>query len=195
MVYCGHNGKRGAVLRLVEVTEGNDMMDILHQRFEKHPWRHEGLRWEDVAARLAASPEAVAALQWMEETGGEPDVIGVEDGRILFADCAAESPAGRRSLCYDEAARLGRKKNAPDSSALEQASAHGIALITETQYRAMQEKDAYDLKTSSWIATPEAIRRLGGALFCERRYDAVFTFHNGADSYYGVRGWRGVVAL
>ena len=171
------------------------MMNILRQRFEKHPGRHEGVRWEDVAARLAEAPGAMAALQWMEETGGEPDVIGVEGGRILFADCAAESPAGRRSLCYDETARLGRKKNAPEDSAMEQAAAHGIALLTEAQYRAMQEKDAYDLKTSSWIATPEAIRRLGGALFCERRYDAVFTFHNGADSYYGVRGWRGVVAL
>jgi hypothetical protein len=129
----------------------------------------------------------------MEETGGEPDVIGMENGRYLFADCSVESPAGRRSLCYDDAALQARKKNPPAGSAEGQARAAGINHMTESEYRVLQSTGEYDLKTSSWIASPAATRALGGGLFCERRYDTVFVFHNGADSYYGVRGWRGIV--
>ena len=171
------------------------ILEILKKRFGENPGRHADVDWAEVAARLAASPEAVSALAWMEETGGEPDVIGREDGRILFADCSAESPAGRRSLCYDGTARTGRKKAPPADSAVEQARRHGAALMTEAQYRRLQTLGSFDQKTSSWIETPQAIRVQGGALFCERRYGAVFVFHNGADSYYGVRGWRGTVSV
>ncbi len=172
-------------------------MDLnkLRERFRQNMSRHEGLDWSEVEARLLAAPKAMDALAWMEETGGEPDVIGVEDGRFVFADCACESPSGRRSVCYDEAARLTRKKNPPVSSAQAQAEEHGISLMTEGQYRHLQTLGSFDLKTSSWIATPHDVRTLGGALFCERRYGMVFVFHNGADSYYGVRGWRGVVLV
>ncbi len=167
----------------------------IKERFFQNPARHAGLTWDLVEQRLRNAPAALAALEWMEQTGGEPDVIGMEDGRLLFADCSAETPAGRLSLCYDEAARLRRKKNPPLSSAEEQARQHGIALMTESQYRRLQTLGEFDRKTSSWIFTPPQIRALGGALFCERRYGAVFTFHNGADSYYSVRGWRGVVTV
>ncbi len=171
------------------------MIDILKARFEKNTHRHAALCWSDVETRLSDAPKVIAALAWMEATGGEPDVIGTEDGRILFADCSAESPAGRRSLCYDETALNARKKNPPAGSAQGQAAQHGAALMTESQYRLLQTLGEFDLKTSSWIATPKEIRSLGGALFCERRYGTVFVFHNGADSYYGVRGWRGVVKI
>ncbi len=171
------------------------MLNKLKQRFTDHPGRHSGNRREDIEARLAADPDALGVLQWMEETGGEPDVIGMEGGRILFADCSAETPAGRRSLCYDDAARRSRKKNPPAGSAEEQARQHGLILMTEEQYRGLQAAEPFDLKTSSWILTPAPIRKLGGALFCERRYDTVFVFHNSADSYYGVRGWRGVLKI
>ena len=171
----------------------SSLPDILKSRFEQHMQRHEGITWENVAARLSEHPDILKTLQWMEETGGEPDVIGMENGRYLFADCSVESPAGRRSLCYDDAALQARKKNPPAGSAEGQARAAGINLMTESEYRILQSTGEYDLKTSSWIASPAAIRALGGALFCERRYDTVFVFHNGADSYYGVRGWRGIV--
>ena len=179
--------------REVRKMADNSFLDILKARFEKHMQRHPDILWDDVAARLSAHPDAMQAIQWMEETGGEPDVIGTEDGAYLFADCTAESPAGRRSLCYDDAALRARKKNLPAGSAEGQARAAGVDMMTEAQYRLLQSTGEYDLKTSSWIFTPQAIRSLGGALFCERRYNAVFVFHNGADSYYGVRGWRGVV--
>ena len=171
------------------------MLNILKQRFADHPRRHAGVSWEEAEARLAADPDALAALRWMEETGGEPDVIGREGDRVLFADCSAETPAGRRSLCYDDAALRSRKKNPPAGSAEEQARERGLVLMTEDQYRLLQAAEPFDLKTSSWILTPEPIRKLGGALFCERRYDTVFVFHNSADSYYGVRGWRGVLKV
>lgn len=167
----------------------------LKDRFLQNPGRHPDLAWEQVESRLLASPEVLEALQWMEETGGEPDVIGTEQDRILFADCAGETPAGRLGLCYDEAARAKRKKNPPPDSATAQAGRHGIALLTEAQYRHLQTLGEFDCKTSSWIATPPEIRAKGGALFCERRYGAVFTFHNGADSYYSVRGWRGLLSV
>ena len=171
------------------------MIQRLKERFEHNPSRHPGISWDTVCSRLQARPEALESLRWMEESGGEPDVIGTEGDRILFADCAAESPSGRRSLCYDEAALRARKKNPPAGSAAAQAEAHGVALMTEEQYLLLQSLGEFDRKTSSWIAAPEEIRRLGGALFGERRYGRTFVFHNGADSYYGVRGWRGVVSV
>ena len=173
----------------------NSFLDVLKARFDAHTQRHSGILWDDVAARLSVHPDAVKAIRWMEETGGEPDVIGIEDGLYLIADCAAESPAGRRSLCYDDAALQARKKNPPAGSAEGQAQAACVDMMTETQYRLLQNTGEYDLKTSSWILTPQDIRNLGGALFCERRYNTVFVFHNSADSYYGVRGWRGVVRV
>jgi hypothetical protein len=179
--------------RRIAMTE--TLFDILKTRFQQNPQRHCGLSWEDVAPRLSANPDAQKALAWMEETGGEPDVIGADGDRILFADCTKESPSGRRSLCYDDAALKARKKNPPVGSASAQAQAAGVSLMSEEQYRRLQSIEAVDLKTSSWIKTPEEIRTLGGALFCERRYDTVFVFHNSAESYYGVRGWRGVVSV
>ena len=173
----------------------NPTAATLKDRFLRNPARHAGLTWERVEPRLLADPRALEALQWMEQTGGEPDVIGAEGERILFADCSPETPAGRLGLCYDEAARINRKKNQPPDSAEAQAEQHGIALMTEAQYRHLQTLGEFDRKSSSWISTPPEIRALGGALFCERRYGAVFTFHNGADSYYSVRGWRGVLSV
>lgn len=169
------------------------LLQLLQQRFARHPERHPGLAWAEVQARLQARPAALAVLQAMESTGGEPDVLGLDEatGQIVFCDCAAESPAGRRSLCYDLAALTARKENRPEGSAVEAAAAMGIALLTEAQYRALQERGEFDLKTSSWIATPAAVRALGGALFCDRRYGQVFTYHNGAQSYYAARGFRG----
>ena len=174
-----------------------ELLALLEARFAAHPERHPGLRWEEVRQRLREVPSAAAALQRMEETGGEPDVIGVAgaDGAYLFCDCCRETPAGRRSLCYDDEALRRRTKNPPAGSAVGQAEEMGVALMTEAVYRQLQELGEFDLKTSSWIATPEPIRRLGGALFCERRYGAVFTFHNGADSWYSVRGWRGMLRV
>ena len=171
------------------------MLTKLKDRFLQHPERHPALAWEQVEARLLAKPEALEALGWMEETGGEPELIGAEGGQLLFADCAPETPPGRVNLCYDEAARAKRKKNPPPDSAEAQALRHGIALLTEAQYRQLQSCGAFACKSSSWIATPPEIRAQGGALFCERRYGTVFTFHNGADSYYSVRGWRGLLSV
>ncbi len=149
--------------------------------------------WAEVRARLAAHPEKLGPLQQMEESGGEPDVVGRDGatGAVTFFDCAAESPAGRRSLCYDRAALDGRKQNKPANCALDVAAAMGVALLNEAQYRELQELGEFDRKTSSWIVTPERIRRMGGALFGDRRYDTVFVYHNGADSYYAARGFRG----
>lgn len=169
------------------------MIELLKSRFEQNLRRHADIRWEEVLPRL--TEEKLNSLRRMEETGGEPDVIGRDGDSILFGDCSAETPAGRRSVCFDEAARLGRKKAPADQSAEAQARAMGVELMTEAQYRQLQALAPFDLKTSSWIATPPEIRRLGGALFCERRYNTVFVFHNGADSYYSVRGWRGVLSV
>ena len=172
------------------------MIDILKKRFSEHMERHEGLTWEWVECRLLIHPEALETLWRMEATGGEPDVVGrSKDGRLLFFDCSAEAPAGRRSLCYDEEALRRRTKNPPAGSAVSQAEEMGVSLLTEAQYRRLQRLGSFDQRTSSWIATPDTIRRQGGALFCERRYGAVFTFHNGADSYYSVRGWRGCLMV
>ena len=173
------------------------MLDILKKRFLDNRQRHPDLSWEQVESRLRENEAALTILQRMEESGGEPDAIGYLPGtdRLLFCDCAKETPAGRRSLCYDEETLKKRTKNPPSGSAEQQAREMGVELLTEELYYRLQELGEFDLKTSSWIATPAEIRRLGGALFCERRYGRVFTFHNGADSYYSVRGWRGYLAV
>ena len=173
------------------------MLEVLKNRFYQNLDRHPDLTWELVEARLLGNEKALATLQRMEDSGGEPDTIGFLSGSdaILFCDCAKESPAGRRSLCYDEEALAKRRKNPPAGSAVRQAQEMGVALMTEDLYRTLQALGDFDLKTSSWIATPDGIRQKGGALFCERRYGAVFTFHNGADSYYSARGWRGYLIV
>ncbi len=173
------------------------MLDILKKRFLDNRQRHPNLSWELVEGRLRENEAALAALQRMEESGGEPDVIGClpGTGKLLFCDCAKETPAGRRSLCYDEEALKKRTKNPPAGSAERQAREMGVELLTEDLYYRLQQLGEFDLKTSNWIATPPEIRRLGGALFCERRYGRVFTFHNGADSYYSVRGWRAYLSV
>jgi hypothetical protein len=178
----------------MKASERLSLLRALQARFEKNPRRHSGIAWSDVQARLEVRPEALNALHAMETTGGEPDVIGHDkaSGRFTFCDCAAESPAGRRSLCYDAEALDTRKENKPAGSAVQMAATMGIELLTEPQYRALQELGDFDVKTSSWIATPPALRALGGALFCDRRYDQVFTYHNGAQSYYAARGFRGL---
>jgi hypothetical protein len=159
--------------------------------------RHEGLAWADVLERLEAQPQKLWSIHEMEKSGGEPDVVSISGGKgeIIFVDCAAESPAGRRSLCYDREALDSRKEFKPENSALDMAAAMGISILSEAEYRALQEFGKFDLKTSSWIQTPPDIRKLGGALFCDRRYNQVFTYHNGAQSYYAARGFRGKVAV
>lgn len=166
---------------------------ILEARFVANVDRHPGLRWQRVAEHLDA--RTLAALTAMEETGGEPDVLELPGSGLAFVDCAAESPVGRRSLCFDRDARLARKEAPPKNSALELAEAMGVEILDEAEYRALQAVGAFDTKTSSWIATPEAIRALDGALFCDRRYDHVFTYHNGAQSYYAARGFRAKLRL
>ena len=168
------------------------MLTLLKKRFEANVNRHSGFSWEDVEAKLMKSSESIKRLHWMEETGGEPDVIDYDPKtqRYLFVDCSAQSPEGRRSLCYDQEALDARKENKPKSSAQRVAYDNGVQLLTEDLYRKLQTLGEFDTKTSSWIETPEAIRKEGGALFCDRRYKTVFTYHNGADSYYSARGFR-----
>lgn len=179
----------------LKAKERQQLLQTLQARFDAHRSRHPGLDWSDVQARLEQRPAILKTLQQMEETGGEPDVVELEpgQGRLVFCDCVPESPAGRRSLCYDAAARLARKEHQPLSSAVEIAAELGIELLTEEQYRALQQLGEFDLKTSSWISTPLDVRELGGALFCDRRYGRVFVYHNGAQSYYASRGFRGIV--
>ncbi|MEO8217234.1 MAG: DUF4256 domain-containing protein [Acidobacteriota bacterium] len=181
----------------MKAQEREKLLQTLKSRFEKHMHRHKGLAWAKVQAGLEASPEALASLLAMEKTGGEPDVIGQdnETGRLTFCDCSAESPAGRRSLCYDREALDSRKENKPEGSAVKTAAAMGIDLLTEEQYRKLQTLGEFDTKTSSWVETPPEVRSLGGALFCERRYGKVFLYHNGAQSYYAARGFRASLAL
>lgn len=170
------------------------LLATLKRRFEAHPHRHPGLDWAKVEARL--DERALATLARMEESGGEPDVAQIEGpGRIVFVDCAAQSPSGRRSLCYDREAWRARKEARPASTVMDVVEAMGIALLTEEEYRALQALDTFDTTTSSWIVTPPAIRAAGGALFCDRRYDHVFVYHNGAQSYYAARGFRGKLRL
>lgn len=169
-----------------------NLLLVLQERFSTNSSRHKGISWETVEQKLKERQAPLWTLAEMERTGGEPDVIGYDKktGTILFCDCSAESPAGRRSLCYDRAALDARKENKPRGAALEMAMEMGAELLTEEQYRALQQTGKFDQKTSSWIQTPEAIRKLGGALFCDRRYDTVFVYHNGAESYYAARGFR-----
>lgn len=169
----------------------------LKARFEKHMNRHQGLEWPQVRARLEAAPEKLRSLDEMERTGGEPDVVAhdKDSGEYLFVDCSAETPSGRRSLCYDREALDARKENKPAGCATDLAAAMGIELLTEAQYRDLQTLGSFDLKTSSWVLTPPAIRKLGGSLFCDRRYDCVFIYHNGAQSYYAARGFRGALKV
>jgi len=174
-----------------------ELISVLKGRFEKNMKRHAGTEWAKVLARLQAKSELLWSLQEMERTGGEPDVIGEDSGSggYVFCDCAAESPKGRRSICYDREALESRKENKPADSAVGMATAMGIEVITEEQYRALQTIGDFDLKTSSWVKTPAAIRKLGGALFCDRRYDTVFVYHNGAESYYAARAFRGMLRV
>lgn len=173
------------------------LLQTLGSRFEKNKIRHPGVSWSSVQARLEAAADKLGALFEMESTGGEPDVVGHDKktGTFLFVDCSAESPSGRRGTCYDQAGLDSRKEHKPANSAVEMAKAMGIDLLTEDQYRDLQKLGAFDLKTSSWVQTPAEIRTLGGALFCDRRYNQVFVYHNGAQSYYAARGFRGALTV
>jgi len=175
----------------------DDLLRILRERFGKNAGRHNGLGWEPIQARLNGNPMAMTVLARMESTGGEPDVVGYDQSadQFLFVDCSADSPAGRRSLCFDAKALGSRKENKPKGSALEAAAEIGIELLTEQQYRQLQALGEFDTRTSSWVATPDDVRALGGALFCDRRYGKVFVYHNGAESYYAARGFRGALRV
>ena len=170
-----------------------ELLRTLQARFEKHRHRHEGLEWLEIQAKLEASPEKLWSLSEMERTGGEPDVVGRDKktGKFIFCDCSAESPKGRRSLCYDREALDARKEAKPANSTIDMAAAMGIEVLTEEEYRDLQKLGEFDTKTSSWVKRPSAIRKLGGALFCDRRFNTVFLYHNGAESYYAARGFRG----
>lgn len=177
--------------------EQETLLQTLSARFEKNMHRHENLEWKKVEARLMASPDKLWSLSEMERTEGEPDVVGydAETEHFLFFDCSKESPKGRRSICYDRQALEARKKHKPENSALDMAAEMGIEMLTEEEYRALQELENFDMKTSTWVKTPEDIRERGGAIFCDYRYGHVFVYHNGADSYYGSRGFRGVLRV
>ena len=178
-------------------SQRETLLDTLEERFRQNLHRHPDIHWEKVAARLAKAPPKLRSLHEMEQSGGEPDVIGREanSGEYVFVDCSPESPAGRRSVCYDREALESRKEHKPKDSATNMAAAMGIDLLTEAQYRELQAIESVDNKTSSWVQTPAGIRKLGGALFCDRRYDHVFTYHNGAQSYYAARGFRGCLRV
>ena len=177
----------------LSASQGEELIKILKIRFEKNMKRHKGIEWEKVQAKLEANPEKLWSLNEMEMTGGEPDVVGHDKktGEYVFYDCSPESPKGRRSICYDHEALESRKEHKPKDSAIGMAADMGINILTEEQYRALQELGEFDLKTSTWIETPAAIRKLGGSLFCDRRFGHVFTYHNGAESYYAARAFRG----
>lgn len=177
--------------------QSKELLKVLKTRFEKNMNRHKGIEWSKVEAKLQSSPAKLWSIDQMEASGGEPDVIGVDkkSGEYIFCDCSAESPKGRRSICYDPEALASRKEHKPADSAIGMAEDMGISILTEEEYRALQELGKFDLKTSSWVLTPPAIRKLGGALFCDRRYETVFLYHNGAESYYGARGFRGLLKV
>ena len=183
--------------KLLSPQQREELLRVLQARFEKNMNRHNGLVWPQVQAKLESNTEKLRSLAEMERTGGEPDVIGRDKntGEYIFYDCCVESPSGRRSLCYDREALNGRKENKPKDNAMDAAAAMGIELLTEEQYRELQKLGRFDTKTSSWVKTPSAIRKLGGALFCDRRYDTVFVYHNGAESYYAARGFRGWIRV
>jgi hypothetical protein len=187
-----HRGGGGGG-RTLSPAQRDQLLQTLEARFEGNRGRHPGLTWAEVKAKLASRPEMLWALHEMERTGGEPDVVGYDAaaGEYIFCDCSAESPDGRRSLCFDRAALEARKQNRPAGSAMEMANAIGIEMLTEEDYRYLQTLGQFDTRTSSWIRTPAPIRQLGGALFCDRRYNTVFVYHNGAESYYAARGFRG----
>lgn len=173
------------------------LLTALKERFEKHIDRHEWMKWDKIQAKLESKPVKLWPLYEMERTGGEPDVLEFDEAsnEYIFYDCSAESPSGRRSLCFDQQALKSRKKNKPENSAMALAQDMGIELLTEEQYRTMQQHGTFDIKTSSWVQTPADIRERGGALFCDSRYGHVFVYHNGADSYYAARGFRGLVRI
>lgn len=182
---------------MLSTDQSEQLLNTLRARFEKNSHRHKSIEWASVVAKLQANPQKLESLEEMEITGGEPDVVGYDQntGEYLFCDCSAESPAGRRSLCYDREALQSRKEHKPANSAMDMAAEMGIELLTEQQYRELQQSGNFDLKTSSWISTPPNIRKLKGALFCDRRYDTVFVYHNGAESYYAARGFRGALMV
>src|SRR5512134_2140510 len=177
----------------MKIKEREKLLQTLKARFERSMHRHRGIVWAEVEARLEGNLDALRSLHEMEATGGEPDVIGhgTDSSQITFCDCSAESPVGRRSICYDRQALDSRKEHKPEGSAVEMAAAMGIDLLTEEQYRELQKLGEFDTKTSSWVKTPPEIRKLDGALFCDRRYDCIFVYHNGAESYYAARAFRG----
>ena len=181
----------------LSLAQREELLRTLKARFEKNMNRHKGLEWAKVQAKLEANAEKLWSLNEMERTGGEPDVVGFDKktGEYLFYDCSAESPKGRRSVCYDREALEARKEHKPKDSAMDMAAAMGIELLTEEQYRELQKLGEFDTKTSSWVKTPSEIRKLGGALFCDRRYDQVFVYHNGAESYYAARAFRGSLRM
>lgn len=183
--------------KTLPATQREELLSALKARFDKNMKRHAGLAWADVQAKLEANEEKLWSLHEMERTGGEPDVVGLDKktGEYTFFDCSTESPKDRRSLCYDREALDARKENKPADSAVNMAGAMGIELLTEEQYRALQRLGNFDTKTSSWVQTPPDIRKLGGAIFCDRRYNTVFVYHNGAESYYGSRGFRGALRV
>ena len=183
--------------RTLPNKQREELLRALKSRFDKNANRHKGLDWTNVQSRLEANSEKLWPLQEMEKTGGEPDVVGEDKktGEYIFYDCSAESPKGRRSVCYDREALESRKEHKPKDNALDMAARMGIELLTEEQYRELQKLGEFDTKTSSWVKTPSEIRKLGGALFCDRRYDTVFVYHNGAESYYAARGFRGSLAV
>lgn len=174
-------------------AQAKELISILKTRFEKNSKRHKGLEWSKIQTKLERQPAKLWSLNEMEMTGGEPDVVGLDKktGEYIFIDCSAESPKGRRSLCYDKAAHQSRKEHKPTDSAMNVAADMGVEILSEEEYRRLQELGNFDAKTSSWILTPDKIRKLGGALFCDRRYNTVFVYHNGAESYYAARGFRG----
>jgi len=174
-------------------ADRDDLIDELRSRFEANMDRHPGLKWADVQPRLEANAEKLWSLSEMDRTGGEPDIVGFDKatGEFVFFDCSPESPKGRRSLCYDRAAWESRKEHKPENDVVSAAAAMGVELLTEEQYRDLQSLGEFDLKTSSWVKTPGDVRSLGGAIFCDRRFGRIFTYHNGAESYYAARGWRG----
>ena len=178
--------------RKLSAEQAEELIAVLKARFEENAKRHAGVKWDEVQGRLERAPGRLWSLNEMERTGGEPDVVrrDAATGEFIFVDCSAQSPAGRRSLCYDQAALDARKEHKPADSAVTRAAGMGVQLLTEEEYRELQRLGDFDTKTSSWVQTPPAIRKLGGAIFCDRRYETVFTYHNGADSYYAGRGFR-----